>query len=135
MDRSRPLVVRQADGAPPPGPPTPGMLRHQLLDHGDRWIGWVQTDPGLAGGWHHHGDRDSYIYGLRGAVTIESGPGGRDKATAEAGDLVFIPARMVHRELTAPGEAAELFLVRIGSGPLNVNVDGPDPDIGSGADH
>ena len=126
MDRSRPLVVRAADGVAPPGPPTPGLLRHQLVDHDDRWIGWVRTEAGLAGGWHHHGDRDSYVYVLRGAVTIDSGPGGRDHVSAVAGDLVFNPARVVHREVTAPGEPAELLVVRVGPGPLNVNVDGPD---------
>ncbi|HEX5827774.1 MAG TPA: hypothetical protein VFY23_09660 [Candidatus Limnocylindrales bacterium] len=47
---------------------------------------------------------------------------------ASAGDFIFNPARMVHREITAPGEQAEFFVVRVGSGPQNVNVDGPDPD-------
>jgi uncharacterized RmlC-like cupin family protein len=130
MDRSRPSVVRAAEGVPPPGPPTPGMLRHQLVDDDDRWIGWVRTEAGLAGGWHHHGDRDSYVYVLRGAVTIDSGLGGRDHVTANAGDLVFNPAHVVHREVTAPGEAAELLVVRVGPGPLNVNVDGPDEATG-----
>jgi uncharacterized RmlC-like cupin family protein len=108
------------------------MDRRQLLDHGDRWVGWVGTDAGLAGGWHHHGDRDSYIYVLRGAVTIEYGPAGREHVTAVAGDLIFNPARMVHREITAPDEAAEFFVVRIGTGPQNVNVDGPDADPDGG---
>jgi hypothetical protein len=35
---------------------------------------------------------------------------------------------MVHREITAPEEPAELFVVRIGTGPQNVNVDSPDAD-------
>jgi uncharacterized RmlC-like cupin family protein len=109
------------------------MLRHQLLHHEDRWVGWVRTDPGLAGGWHHHGDNDSYIYGLRGSVTIEYGPGGRDLISAMPGDLVFVPARTVHREVTSADGPAEMFLMRIGGGPLNVNVDGPDSDpVGSG---
>jgi uncharacterized RmlC-like cupin family protein len=103
------------------------MDRRQLLDHGHRWIGWVRTDPGMAGGWHHHGDRDSYVYVLRGSVRIDWGPGGREQLTAATGDLVFNPARMVHREVTAPGEPAEFFVVRIGPGPLNVNVEGPEP--------
>ena len=124
------MVVRPADGAVPPGPPTAGMDRRQLLEHGDRWVGWVRTDAGLAGGWHHHGDRDSYVYIVRGAVRIEFGPGGREQVTAEAGDLVFNPAGLVHREVTEADEPAELFVVRIGSGPLNVNVDGPDPEPG-----
>jgi uncharacterized RmlC-like cupin family protein len=104
------------------------MDRRQLLDHEDRWVGWVRTDAGLAGGWHHHGARDSYIYVLRGRVTIEYGPAGREQVTAVAGDFIFNPARMVHREITAPGDPAEFFVVRVGTGPQNVNVDGPDPD-------
>jgi hypothetical protein len=34
----------------------------------------------------------------------------------------------VHRETTGPGEGATAFLVRLGTGPQNVNVDGPDRD-------
>jgi uncharacterized RmlC-like cupin family protein len=104
------------------------MDRRQLFDHEDRWVGWVRTDAGLAGGWHHHGARDSYIYVLRGTVTIEYGPTGREQVTAAAGDFIFNPARMVHREITAPDEPAEFFVVRVGTGPQNVNVDGPDAD-------
>jgi uncharacterized RmlC-like cupin family protein len=104
------------------------MDRRELLDDGERWVGWVETEPGIAGGWHHHGDRHSYVYVVRGTVTIEFGPGGRESVTAGAGDLIFNPARMVHREITGPGEPAEVFIVRVGPGPLNVNVDGPDPE-------
>ena len=105
MEQARPIVVRPHEEAPPPGPPTPGMDRRELFDHEDRWVGWVQTDAGLAGGWHHHGARDSYIYVIRGRVTIEYGPTGREQVTAVAGDFIFNPARMVHREITAPGGA------------------------------
>jgi uncharacterized RmlC-like cupin family protein len=103
------------------------MDRRQIIDRADTWVGWVRTDPGLAGGWHHHGERDSYVYVLSGAVTIDFGPGGRDSVHAVAGDMIFNPARMVHRETTAPGQPAEFFVVRVGPGPQNVNVDGPDP--------
>ena len=126
MEQARPMVVRPDEGAPAPGPPTPGMDRRQLLDHEDCWVGWVRTDAGLAGGWHHHGDRDSYIHVLRGRVRIEYGPAGREEVTAVAGDFIFTPARMVHREITALDEPAELFVVRVGTGPQNFNVDGPD---------
>ena len=104
------------------------MDRRQVFDHQDRWVGWVRTDAGLAGGWHHHGQRDSYIYVLRGRVRIEYGPAGRDEVTAVAGDFIFNPALMVHREITATDEPAEFFFVRVGTGPQNVNVDGPDAD-------
>ncbi len=127
MDQVRPLVIRADEGPPAPGPPTPGMDRRQILDHPSAWVGWVRTDAGLAGGWHHHGERDSYVYVLSGSVTIEYGPGGRDPVRATAGDLIFNPARMVHRETTTPQEPAEFFVVRVGAGAQNVNVEGPDP--------
>jgi uncharacterized RmlC-like cupin family protein len=126
MEQARPIVVRPDEGVQPAGPPTPGMDRHQLLDHEDCWVGWVRTEAGLAGGWHHHGERDSYIYVLRGTVKIEYGLAGRERVTAVAGDFIFNPAGMVHREITGPDEPADLFVVRVGTGPQNVNVDGPD---------
>jgi len=64
MAQPRPILIRPGDGTLPPGPPTPGMERRQLFDHLDRWVGWVRSDDGFAGGWHHHGDRDSYIYAM-----------------------------------------------------------------------
>jgi uncharacterized RmlC-like cupin family protein len=103
------------------------MDRRQIMERGDAWVGWVRTDAGLAGGWHHHGDRDSYVYVLRGSVTIDYGPGGRDTVNATEGDTIFNPARLVHRETTTPDGPAEFFVVRIGPGALNVNVEGPDP--------
>jgi uncharacterized RmlC-like cupin family protein len=127
MDERRPTVIRSRDVPAPPGPPTPGMDRRQLLDDGDRWIGWVRTDAGVAGGWHHHGDRDSYVYVISGSIDIEFGSGGRERVTAGPGDVVVNPREVVHREVTGPDGPAELFVVRVGPGPLTVNVDGPDP--------
>ena len=126
MEVRRPIVVRLDEAVPAPGPPTAGMDRRTLLDRDDAWAGWVRTDAGVAGGWHHHGERDSYIYVLRGNVRVDFGPGGREAVTARAGDFVFNPARMIHREVTSPEEPAELFIIRLGPGPLNVNVDGPE---------
>ena len=127
MNERRPMVIRSRDVPPPPGPPTPGMDRRQLLDDGDRWIGWVQTDAGVAGGWHHHGARDSFVYVISGSVDVEFGPGGRECVTAGPGDVVVNPRDVIHREVTGPEGPAELFVVRVGPGPLTVNVEGPDP--------
>jgi uncharacterized RmlC-like cupin family protein len=88
----------------------------------------VRADAGTVIGWHHHGDRDSYIYVVSGGITIEYGPGGRERVTAAAGDFILSPARVVHRETMARDAPAEFFVVRVGTGPQNVNVDGPDPD-------
>lgn len=126
-DQDRPIVVRANEGPAAPGAPTGGMDRRQIMERGETWVGWVRTAAGMAGGWHHHGDRDSYVYVLRGSVTIDFGPGGRDSVTATEGDMIFNPARMVHRETTSAGAPAEFFVVRVGPGDLNVNVPGPDP--------
>ena len=124
MDRPRAIVLHPVDAPVAPGPPTAGMDRRQLIDRDGAWAGWLRTEPQLAGGWHHHGDRDSYIFVARGTIAIEFGPGGR-------GDFVYNPARMIHREVTGD-EPVEAFVLRVGQGPLNVNVDGPDPDGLSG---
>lgn len=127
MSSPGPMAVRVADGVVPPGPQTPGMERRQLWDRDDRWVGWVRTQAGVASAWHHHGERDTYIFLTSGAMEIEYGPGGRERMTLEAGDFGYLPARTVHRETTGGERPGEAFVMRIGVGPQNVNVDGPDP--------
>jgi uncharacterized RmlC-like cupin family protein len=126
MDIDRPIVIRGGDATAMPTP-TAGMERRQLLSDEDRWVGIVRTEPGIAGGWHHHADHDSYIYVVRGSLRIEFGPGAGDRIDAGAGDLIVNPARTVHREITPPGPTSvELLVVRIGGGPDTVNVAGPE---------
>lgn len=120
------MVIRLSEAVP--GPATPGMERRQLFHEGGHWAGWVRTDAGVSGGWHHHGGNDSYIYILRGKLTIDYGPGGRESVEASAGDFIFNPANLVHRETTSPDGDVEAIVLRVGEGPQLVNVDGPDPD-------
>ena len=124
MADARPIVVRPDEGTA--GPITAGMERRELFQREGAWAGWIRTDAGVAGGWHHHGDHDSYIYVLRGTLTIDYGPSGGESVRAAAGDFIFNPANVVHRETTSPDGDAEAFLVRIGIGPQLVNVAGPD---------
>jgi len=126
MSTAKPIVVRPEDATP--GPATPGMERRQLFAGNGRWAGWIRTDAGTAGGWHHHGANDSYIYILSGSLTIDFGAGGRESVRAAAGDFIFNPANIIHRETTSPDGDVEAFVVRIGDGPQLVNVDGPDPE-------
>lgn len=42
-------------------------------------------------------------------------------------EVGFVPAGVVHRETTGPEGPGEAFVLRVGTGPQNVNVDGPDP--------
>jgi uncharacterized RmlC-like cupin family protein len=108
------------------GQPTPGMRRMQAAGTDRSWAGYVTTEAGMVSGWHHHGDYESHIYVLAGALRMESGPGGQDVVEAQPGDFVFVPPHTVHREGNPTSTEAKLVVVRAGTGEAVVNVDGPD---------
>jgi len=125
MRTSRPVVVHpDADTAQ-----LPGMERRHFFDPDGRWVGWsgwIQNDAGDVSRWHHHAANSTHVYVIRGAVTIEFGPGGGESFVARAGDFFIIPARAIHRETTDGDADLEAFIVRIGGEPEQINVDGPD---------
>lgn len=107
------------------GDPTPGMVREQAIALDALWSGFVSTEPGMVSGWHHHGDHDTSVYILEGAMRMEFGPGGTAVVDAGPGDFVHVPKGVVHREGN-PGETTTLAVVtRAGHGPVTINVDGP----------
>jgi uncharacterized RmlC-like cupin family protein len=107
--------------------PTPGMVREQAVAAGALWAGLVTTEAHMTSGWHHHGDHESSIYVVDGALRIESGPGGSDVFDAQPGDFVHVPKGAVHRESNPGDVASHLVVSRAGRGPVTVNVDGPEP--------
>jgi mannose-6-phosphate isomerase-like protein (cupin superfamily) len=123
----QPTVVSASERQVPPAQQTGGIRREQAFAGEDRWVGYVTSDPGEWSGWHHHGQTDTYFYVLRGAMEFEFGDRG-DTIAVNAGDFCHVPKGVIHRERPRPGERAELVLVRIGTGPTVVNVDGPSPD-------
>lgn len=104
---------------------TPGIRRRQAFAGEDRWVGYVQTQPGEWSGWHHHGDTDTYMYVLEGGLEFEFGAA-RERISVGPGDFALMPAGVVHRERTAPGGPGEIVLVRLGRGPAVVNVGDPN---------
>jgi uncharacterized RmlC-like cupin family protein len=117
-------VRKVSSDALTPGEPTPGIVREQAIVLDDIWSGRARTEPGVTSGWHHHGDHDTVVYVVRGAFRVETAAG---VVHSEPGDFVHIPARTVHRESNPTDETAEVVLVRRGTGPVTVNVDGPPP--------
>jgi uncharacterized RmlC-like cupin family protein len=111
--------------AEPAAQHTAGMTRLQAFASDDAWFGLVSSQPGEWSGWHHHGDTETYFYVLDGQLQFEYGDGGRQRLDMSAGDFVHMPARVVHRERTAPGQPGRVVLVRVGHGPNVVNVEGP----------
>lgn len=127
MDSARPRAIGPAQRTVAAGVATPGMVREQAFASDDRWVGVVRTEPGVRSGWHHHGDTETYFYVLSGAMELEFGPGGSERLRVVAGDYAHVPRGLIHREGTPPDQPAEVALVRIGSGPPVVNVEGPEP--------
>lgn len=130
MDLRQGEVIAVRPGDRTAGPPTPGMAREQAFATEGMWAGLVTTEPGLVSGWHHHGEYETAIYVLSGALRIEFGPAGSRAIDAGPGDFVLVPRRVVHRESNPSDVAAELIGVRAGRGGSTFNVDGPDPASG-----
>jgi uncharacterized RmlC-like cupin family protein len=110
-----------------PGPPTAGLSREEAVSTEKMWAGYAKTDPGMVSGWHHHGEYESAIYVLWGVLRMEFGSDGTETFDAGPGDFVFVPAGAIHRESNPSDEPTDIVVVRAGSGPSVVNVDGPAP--------
>jgi uncharacterized RmlC-like cupin family protein len=109
------------------GEATPGIVREQAVAVEGLWAGLARTEPHATSGWHHHGDYDSSIYVLSGALRMEFGPGGEVVVDAGPGDFVFVPKGAIHREGNPTDDESHLVVVRAGTGPAVVNVEGPAP--------
>lgn len=107
--------------------PTPGMRRQKAFDAPGLWAGVVHTEPGATSGWHHHGEHETSLYVVEGAMQLDFGPGGARSVRAEVGDFIHVPAHTVHRESNPTGGISKAVIARSGQGIPTVNVDGPDP--------
>ncbi len=88
-------------------------------------MGVVHTTPGAISGWHHHGDYDTYVYLTSGKQIVEFGQDRQDRVEAGPGDVIHVGKHVVHRESNPSTDETVTFVVRVGDGPLVVNVDGP----------
>ncbi len=112
----------------PEAPGSPDISRHLAFKGEGFLVVHARTNPGAVSGWHHHGDYDVYGCVVSGAVSFEHGPDGKDATSVGKGDFFRVPARTVHRDVNPSGsEGQEVILFLQGSGPMVVNVEGPDP--------
>lgn len=107
------------------GAGTPGMIREEAVATERMWAGLAKTDAGMVSGWHHHGEYESTIYVLSGALRMEFGPGGSKVLDAAPGDFLYVAPHAVHRESNPTDQEAQIVVVRSGSGEPVINVDGP----------
>ncbi|MEX1046169.1 MAG: cupin domain-containing protein [Actinomycetota bacterium] len=111
-------------------PPLPGMIRETAVATDGMWAGLARTRPEMDSGWHHHGDYESAIYVVSGALWMHFGAEGEETLDAEPGDFIFVARGAVHRETNPTGEESEIVVVRAGFGQPVFNVDGPGPTAG-----
>lgn len=123
----KPEIVTHAQLTSPANEQSQNMQRGEAFHHDGVWCGYSQFPGGATTGWHHHGDYATYAHITDGEMTIEFGPGVAETVVARAGDAVYIPGHLVHRETVAPQGGAG-FVVRTGGAGATVhNVAGPDP--------
>jgi uncharacterized RmlC-like cupin family protein len=109
---------------------TAGMVREEAIATGGMWAGVARTAAGMVSGWHHHGEFESAIYVLTGALRMEFGPGGGEALEAGPGDFLYVAPGAIHREINPTDLESEIVVVRAGVGQPVTNVDGPEPDQG-----
>jgi quercetin dioxygenase-like cupin family protein len=134
-----PTVVRHDEM---PETQSPGVQRWQAFaedhhahdDDHQVWVGQTCNEPGQWSNWHIHPNYVTYGYELTGRLRVEYGPGGAKSIEAGPGDFVRIPPGIVHREGSLGDIQRTGIGVRIGHGPLVVEVDGPDPAEGRSED-
>jgi uncharacterized RmlC-like cupin family protein len=107
------------------GDPTKGMAREEAIATDHVWSGLVRTAAGMTSGWHHHGEYETIVYAISGALRLEFGENGQEALEAHAGDFVLIPPGVVHRESNPSNEESHLIVVRSGTGAPTINVEGP----------
>lgn len=107
---------------------TTGLVRELAFDTAGAMLIRTRVDPGAASGWHHHGDREVLGYVVGGRARFEFGPGGRESTDVETGGFFHVPVGVIHRDVNPADELQEIILSFVGTGPLVVNVDGPEPD-------
>jgi quercetin dioxygenase-like cupin family protein len=82
---------------------------------------------GTTSGWHRHGSRHAYGYVVEGTGALEYGPDS-DRRECGVGECFHIPPGTVHRDVNPTDEEIVVLVCFVGSGPVVVNVSGPDAD-------
>lgn len=100
----------------------------RLFDEGDLSAAVYRFSPHPTPRWHHHGDYHVVVQVISGSVRVESGPGGSIVTEAEAGDLLYLRPRTIHRETYEGDEDITLLSLWFGAGPDRIDVDGPDQE-------
>ena len=112
---------------------TPGMNRAAAINLArvgaqKIWAGTVNIYANAKTGAHHHGALESVIYVLRGRARMRWGERLEYVAEAEAGDFIFVPPYVPHREENPGDEEAVVVIARSSQEGIVVNLTSLWPD-------
>lgn len=123
-------VVKQSDRSDETGQ-TSGMIRlagvaRETTRAQHLWMGFVTMKPGAQSGAHHHGHCESAIYIISGRAHFLWGQRLEHLSEAGPGDFIFVPPRLIHREINpSDSEPVEMIVARDSAEGVVVNVDVP----------
>jgi uncharacterized RmlC-like cupin family protein len=112
-----------------PAAETEGMERRMAFETGEATVIFLQVEGGSVSGWHHHSGNHVFGYLLEGEGKWEYGEDGAETVMVEAGDFWHIPPRTIHRDINPGEQTQQAVVAMVGSGPLAVDVDGPDAEV------
>jgi uncharacterized RmlC-like cupin family protein len=101
---------------------TAGMIRKEIFANDESWVGFVETEPQSVGGWHHHGNYNTFVSVISGSIVIDFGENDQKSVEARAGEAIYIPKGLVHREKNLSSEKGIVFVIRIGNGTPVINI-------------
>jgi uncharacterized RmlC-like cupin family protein len=107
---------------------TEGMKRaaaisHDLAGANNIWAGFTTVDGHTATGKHHHGELETIIYVKTGSIKMQWGDNLEFEGDADAGDFVYVPPFIPHKEINAGSVVSEWIIVRNGRDPIVVNLE------------
>jgi quercetin dioxygenase-like cupin family protein len=107
---------------------TPGVVRTTVFETEAAVVVRSRIAGGTTSDWHHHGDRHAFGYVASGAGVVEYGLDGTETSESSAGECFYISPGTVHRDTVPDDTGAVVLVCFVGSGPVVVNVDGPDAE-------
>ncbi|KAF2212290.1 hypothetical protein CERZMDRAFT_41186 [Cercospora zeae-maydis SCOH1-5] len=125
MPEQNPVLVTPSSTLQTSGTQTDGMIRQNALVNvaSDICASRMIAKPHSASAVHHHGSENTIVFAFSGHGTIVS-EGGKKKQHLAPGDYALIPAWAEHQEVNESDEDVVWAIVRSGSEPIVVNLEG-----------
>jgi uncharacterized RmlC-like cupin family protein len=107
---------------------TAGMRRvsavsKQLAETQGIWAGVTVVEAHVGTGKHHHGEQETVIYVVTGSIQMVWGDQLEFQANAQAGDFIYVPPFVPHKELNAGDIPSQWVIARTGQEPIVVNLE------------